>query len=182
MIALRNLQPSDVHLLLEWRNGPDVAQYMFTNHVISVAEHETWFANVLQDARRQYWVITCDGHDLGLTSLDDLDMANRRCSWAIYLAEESARGKGVGSAAEFLALTHAFESLFMNRLSCTVLATNKRMIDLQLGFGLREEGRMKQYVLRDDGPMDAVLFAILREEWLALKDGIAARLTRMGLI
>ena len=37
----------DKQMVLAWRNQDRVRQHMYTTHVISEAEHDTWFGNVL---------------------------------------------------------------------------------------------------------------------------------------
>ena len=60
-VALRALRPDDKDRLLAWRNSPEVAAYMYTDHQISPEEHARWFAGIEGDPRRAYWVIEMDG-------------------------------------------------------------------------------------------------------------------------
>ena len=60
-VELRPIRPDDKARLLAWRNSPDVAAYMYTDHQISADEHERWFAGIEGDARRLYWIIALDG-------------------------------------------------------------------------------------------------------------------------
>ncbi len=49
MIAIRDLQTVDWDRLLEWRNRPDVANFMYTDHVITEAM-ELWAHDIRLDA------------------------------------------------------------------------------------------------------------------------------------
>ena len=100
-IRLRDVREDDRERLLAWRNSPDVAAFMYSDHKISQHEHDHWFDVVRHDARRRYWIIEVDGEPVGLANLADIDMTHRRCAWAYYLASPKVRGLGVGSFVEF---------------------------------------------------------------------------------
>lgn len=182
MISLRDLRPDDEPLLLRWRNLPEVAAYMFTDHEITPEDHAAWFGAIPGDAKRRYWIIACDGEDVGLINLYDLDVANSRCFWAFYLASPSVRGKGVGSFAWYLVLRHVFDDLGLNKLCSEVLGFNEPAIELHARFGFQREGLFRQHVVKNGEPTDVVRFAILRAEWERQRAAIEARLRHKGLL
>ncbi|MGM3293799.1 GNAT family N-acetyltransferase, partial [Escherichia coli] len=69
-----------------------------------------------------------DGISVGAAFMSDIDLLNRRASWAFYLADESTRGRGVGGAVEYLVLHHAFEVLGLHKLCCEVLSFNAAVV------------------------------------------------------
>ena len=77
-VTLRPLQGDDRDRLLEWRNRPEVARYMYTDHPISEAEHASWFGLAIADPTRRYWIIELDGEPVGLANLYDISVAQRR--------------------------------------------------------------------------------------------------------
>ena len=97
MTSLRDVRPDDMEMIRQWRNLPKVADYMFTDHVIGPEEHAAWFSRVLKDPTCKYWIIVCDGEDVGVANLYEIDPVNRRCYWAFYVASPNVRGKKVGS-------------------------------------------------------------------------------------
>ena len=60
-VTLRPVEDSDSGRLHAWRNSPEVAAYMYTDHAISAEEHARWFTGLKGDARRAYWIIEADG-------------------------------------------------------------------------------------------------------------------------
>jgi len=48
-VSLRDLTEADRERLHTWRNSPDVAAYMYTDHKISRAEHDRWFDGLAGD-------------------------------------------------------------------------------------------------------------------------------------
>ena len=178
MIALRDLNREDSAMLLRWRNLPEISRNMYTDHQIALEEHKSWFGGIFNDPTRHYWVITCDGKDVGLVNLYSIDEFNRRCYWAFYVVpDDFTRGKGIGKAVEFEILCHVFEVLQFNKLCCEVLAFNRGVIRMHERFGFREEGRLRQHIRKSNEFVDVVCLAILRDEWIVKKPELKERLS-----
>jgi UDP-4-amino-4,6-dideoxy-N-acetyl-beta-L-altrosamine N-acetyltransferase len=174
MIGLRDVCESDKPTLWRWRNKPEVRAYMYTDHEISEEEHDAWFARALADPTRRYWIITCDGRDVGLVNLYEINPRQQTCSWAFYLGEEGLRGRGVGSHVEFAVLSHVFDRMNFRKLWCEVLATNDPVIRMHTKFGFQHEGTFRAHVLKQGTPADVVRLGILREEWLVVREHLKA--------
>ncbi len=182
MISLRDVRPEDKDMIRDWRNLPEVRQYMYTDHIITPEEHEKWFQGIFGDPTRRYWVIVLDGEDVGLVNLYGIDHRNKRCSWAFYVASPSTRGKGVGSFVEYSTLRYVFDELGFNKLCCEVLVTNPPVINMHKSFGFVQEGYYRQHILKGGDFVDVVALAMLKEEWDARKPKIEERLRNKGLI
>lgn len=182
MIALRDLRPEDEPVLLRWRNLPDVGRYMYSDHQITPAEHGSWFSSIPDDPKRRYWVIVCDGEDVGLVNLYDIDTVNSRCFWAFYLASPSVRGKGVGSYVEYSILQHVFEEMGLNKLCCEVLGFNEPVLKMHARFGFQQEGLFREHIVKSGEAMEVVRLAILRREWRQVREEIATRLRDKGVL
>jgi UDP-4-amino-4,6-dideoxy-N-acetyl-beta-L-altrosamine N-acetyltransferase len=173
MIVLRDLRAGDQEVVLEWRNQPEVRRWMYSDHEIQPLEHAHWFSSVLVHPAKKYWVINWEGRDVGIANLDQIDHKHRRCTWAFYLADASTRGQGIGKVVEFLVLRYVFEVLDFDRLWCEVLSTNEAVVRLHESFGFRREGLLRNHVVKDGGPADVVILALLKREWLLLRDSLS---------
>lgn len=182
MTTLRDVRPDDKDRILGWRNLPDVSRYMYTDHLITAEEHEKWFQAAQNDTTRRCWIIVCDGQDVGLANVYQLDRRNLRCYWAFYVASPDVRGKGVGSVVEYLVLRGVFDEMKLNKLCCEVLASNEAVIDMHKSFGFRQEGLFREHVIKGEVPADIVCLAMLRSEWVSLRSGIERRLLQRGLL
>jgi UDP-4-amino-4,6-dideoxy-N-acetyl-beta-L-altrosamine N-acetyltransferase len=182
MIGLRDLWPEDKAMLLRWRNLPEVSRYMYTDHVITVEEHDRWFQGIPSDPTRRYWIITLKDEPVGLVNLYQIDSQNKRCYWAFYVAGENARGKGVGSFVEYTVLRTVFSELQLNKLCCEVLAVNTAVINMHRYFGFSEEGRLRQHIIKDGKLYEVVSMAILRKEWELHRPVVEERLRRSGIL
>lgn len=181
MFRLRDLRLDDAQMVRSWRNHPEVAKFMYTDHEITPEEHEQWFRRALNDPTSRFWIISGDGGDLGLLSISQIDLHNRRCFWAFYL-DPTARGKGGGAFAEYSVLQHVFTELQLNKLCGEVLGFNRSVIKMHKRFGFVEEGVLRKQIFKQGQWHDVVCVGILREEWEARRPEVEARLHSEGII
>ena len=107
---------------------------------------------------------------MGVLSLSGIDPVSRRCSWAYYLGEVSARGVGLAKALELNIYAYVFEQLGLNKLCCEVLAFNDRVVALHEKFGSKVEGVLRQHVCKHGEYHDVVCMGILRSDWEAARE------------
>jgi len=178
--ALRPVDSSDRDRLLTWRNSPAVAAFMYSDHLITQAEHDRWFDSLSGNPRRLDWIVMVDGAPVGLSSLVDIDMGQGRGTIARYLAEESARGLGVGSFAELKIADHAFGHLGLRKLWSEVLATNQAALASHLSTGFQREALLRAHVVKQGRPVDVIGLGLLAEDWSARRPLVRARLVDKG--
>lgn len=179
-VQMRPLAAGDRDRLLGWRNQPEVARWMYSDHVIGPDEHARWFEAALTDARRRYWVIEADGKPVGLANLYDIAPEHRRCAWAYYLADPSTRGQGIGSFVEFWVIEHVFGDLGLGKLWCEVLIGNEPVWKLHEGFGFVREALFRDHVIKDGAPADVVGLGLLASDWAVRRDASRERLRARG--
>ena len=188
-VRLRALRDDDSERLHGWRNSPEVAAYMYTDHAIGADEHARWFAGIAGDPRRAYWIIEVDGAPVGLANLYDIDRLHGRAAWAYYLADPAVRGRGVGGYVEYWMIEHAFgprspegRGLGLRKLWCEVLASNEAVWRLHQKFGFREEARLRAHVVKAGQAQDVLGLGLLAREWAEVRPEMAERLERMGFV
>lgn len=179
-VELRAVEARDKPRLLDWRNRPDVARWMYTDHTISPDEHDRWFAGALADPHRRYWIIEVDGRPVGLANLYDISPEHHKAGWAYYLADPDLRGKGVGAYVEFWMIEHVFREEGLTKLWCEVLVENESVWKLHESFGFRREAMLREHVWKTDGPQDVVGLALLAEDWRQARPESVRRLQAKG--
>jgi len=179
-VVLRSLQAGDHDRLLAWRNQPEVARWMYSDHAISPEEHARWFAGALADPRRRYWVIEANGKPVGLANLYDLAPQHGRASWAYYLADPSTRGQGIGAFVEYWVIEQVFGELSLEKLWCEVLVDNEAVWKLHEGFGFEREALFRAHVRKDGVPADVVGLGLLKSDWARQREASRARLVSRG--
>jgi UDP-4-amino-4,6-dideoxy-N-acetyl-beta-L-altrosamine N-acetyltransferase len=179
-VRLRAVAEGDRDRLRAWRNLPEVAAWMYGDHVISAHEHARWFAAAMADPARRYWIIEMDGAPVGLANLADVSREHRKCAWAYYLADPATRGKGVGAFVEFCVIDHVFGPLGLNKLTCEVLVENESVWKLHESFGFTREALFRAHVWKAGEPRDVVGLGLLAADWRRGRPASAERLAARG--
>ena len=175
-VALRLVEEGDRDRLLAWRNSPQVAAFMYSDHLIEREEHDRWFDGLVGHPRRRDWVVLLNDAPVGLTSLVDIDLRQGRATIARYLAEESARGLGLGGFTEFKVADHAFGALGLRKLWSEVLATNDAALASHLSSGFQREALFRAHVVKQGQPTDVIGLGLLAEDWRDQRPQVRARL------
>ncbi|MGD9727470.1 MAG: UDP-4-amino-4,6-dideoxy-N-acetyl-beta-L-altrosamine N-acetyltransferase [Hyphomicrobiaceae bacterium] len=176
-IAYRRIQEADLPQLLVWRNDPDVARHMYTDHTITPEEHAAWFARIQQNPTASYWIILLDDLPVGLANVVDIDFDTKGATWAFYLADASTRGKGVGLFTEYCVLECTFGYWGLDVLRCEVLETNPDVCAMHESVGFARTGRLTARVTKAGRAIDAITYAMTNKEWREVhKPALEARL------
>ncbi len=179
-VQLRPLNGEDSAQVLQWRNSPEVAAYMYSDHAISKAEHDRWLEAAQSAEDRAYWIILSDRSAVGLANIVRIDQAARRCEWAYYLGAADARGKGVGAAVEYIVLDHVFGARGLNKLWCEVFVENEAVWKLHESFGFQREAHLRQHVYKRGRYLDVYGLGLLAADWDRVRPDVQARLAARG--
>jgi len=163
------------------RNQPLVRRHMYTEHEISVEEHQHWLASLAGNARQAVFVVMVEDIPRGVVSLNAINPLHQCADWAFYLDSE-LQGKGLGSQVECWLLDHAFDDVRLAKLNCEVLATNPAVVRLHQKFGFSLEGVRRQNVFKEGERLDVILLGITAQEWHARRPQIVERLARLQTI
>ncbi|WP_150303090.1 UDP-4-amino-4,6-dideoxy-N-acetyl-beta-L-altrosamine N-acetyltransferase [Pseudomonas saliphila] len=175
--VIRNIDDSELELMLAWRNAPAARQNMYTRHEISLAEHLSWWARTQSDARHRYFMYELDSVPLGIVGFNHIDEVNRNSSWAFYAAPDAPRG--TGSKMEYLALNYAFDQLGLRKLQCEVLAFNEAVIKLHQKFGFTVEGVLREQHRIDGRFVDVYRLGLLAPEWAGHREAMHSKLAKI---
>jgi len=144
----------------EWANDPRLMGLMDRQHPVSVAEHEVWFASVVQGGDCVYFAIeTVDDHvHVGNAWLWDIDRRHRKAELRVVIGNEAARGRGMGAEAIDRLCRHGFEQLGLHRIYAYVLSINPaaRRAFERAGFEL--EGTLREDRWAVDRFVDSYVF------------------------
>ena len=107
-------------------------------------------------------MIICDdvtGKPLGSVYIRDIDRGHNKAEYGIFIGEDDARGRGVGTAAAKLMLRYCFTEEGLHRIYLRVFATN-----LQAIRSYEKAGFVREGILRDDVRIDGEYRDI---QWMA---------------
>lgn len=170
MVALADIVPArHAELLFQWRQRADIARFMYGQIPFNYAAHVRWLDALPADASRRHWVIEYRGRPVGSAYLTEIVRPLDRAMFGMYVADEGARLLGVGAAAEFLALDHAFGPLGLQKVSCEVFAVNPAPRRMHARMGFKSEGVLRRHAQCDGVWTDVHRLSVLVEEWDATR-------------
>lgn len=157
MLKLVPFRREDRESILEWRNSPSVATFMYRNTPIGPEEHRSWFEKAMVDHPDQiHRLLLIDGDPSGVMSLSHIDHSVGSAEWGGYLAPHVARGVGHGRAFIEACIDLARVDLRLHLLHVEVLESNTAARRLYESIGFEFVDRINQRVVRDDGPIAAL--------------------------
>jgi len=152
----------DLAMVLEWRNHPDVRQFMYTQHQISMDEHRQWFERVQADSRKHLLIFEVNAEALGFINFSE-SASFPVCDWGFYVAPCAPKGTGFKMGTS--ALTYAFNELSLHKVCGQALSFNQRSISFHLKLGFFQEGRLREQFYDGQQYHDVVCFGLLADEW-----------------
>jgi RimJ/RimL family protein N-acetyltransferase len=169
-VRLRAVEESDLPLLLQWTNDPEISQLVGGwSFPISMAQQKEWFYKTLNDSRTQRFIVESEEDGiLGLTGLWDIDWHNRHALTALKLGPSNVRGKGYGTDAILTLMSYAFMDVGLNKLWTTILTYNVASYKAYVEHcGWQVEGVLRQEVYRGGRYHDLLRVGVLRDDFLA---------------
>ena len=142
---------------------------------------QRWLEEALEEVRAgvslPFAILLPDGRPIGSTRYMRLAPADRRLEIGWTWLAPSAWRTGANLEAKLLLLTHAFEVMGCLRVELQTDVLNTRSREAIEGIGGRLEGVfLKHRIVRDGRRRDTALYAIIDDDWPALKRALRARL------
>lgn len=165
-IYLRPMTEEDTDLVVAWRNKPDVRSNFIYQADFTREGHLYWLHEVVEKGRACQMII-CDKEKdipLGSVYIRDIDHIHHKGEYGIFLGEEAARGRGIGTEAAKLMIQYGFEQLGLHRIYLRALAGNRQAIRSYEKAGFLQEGYLKDDVCIHGKFVDIVWMAIVNKE------------------
>jgi UDP-4-amino-4,6-dideoxy-N-acetyl-beta-L-altrosamine N-acetyltransferase len=159
---IRPMLCADLALVLAWRNDPDVRRYMYSQHVITLDEHQQWFERALADPKRHLRIFEVNHQALGYVNFNETGIGGI-ADWGFYAAPDAPKGSGrqLGRAA----LDHAFNQLKLHKVCGQALDSNARSIRLHKSLGFQQEGILRDHHFDGERYHSVICFGLLCHEW-----------------
>ncbi len=167
MIQVREIIEEDVPFINQWRNDPEVMQYL-TNQFrfIGLQADRNWFAYYQQHRNEAVRLAILDeGSLVGTVQLTQIDRMNQQAEYSIMIGEKNHQSKGLGRQATRAILNHAFLDLNLHRIYLTVLPDNERAIRLYESIGFQREGIYRKSLFKNGQFIDVLGMSLLRDEY-----------------
>ncbi len=108
-------------------------------------------------------LIETGGEPCGVIGYNWIDSTNRACEIGYWLAESHV-GRGLMKRACAALITHAFETLLLNRVNIPVAVENARSRAIPEALGFAQEGVLREAEWLYDHYVDHALYTLLRRD------------------
>jgi UDP-4-amino-4,6-dideoxy-N-acetyl-beta-L-altrosamine N-acetyltransferase len=167
-----NVSDDLLECVRQWRNSTHVNQYMITNHHITKEEHQRWIEKLKTQNTAKAWIIQYNGKPVGIVSIPHINYTKKTAEWGFYIADETTRGKGIGTTALYKLMEYVFKKLQFNMMTTFVLENNPVAIRMYEKFGFTKDQKTSQLLIRDKKQINVYTMRISKEEWERKKEEI----------
>lgn len=171
-IFLRRMTYEDTDLIVTWRNRDAVRRNFIYREPFTRQGHERWIRDMIE-TNRAVQMIICglpESRPLGSVYIRDIDRQHNKAEYGIFIGEEEARGRGIGTAAAKLMLRYCFEEEGLHRIYLRALSDNGQAIR-----SYEKAGFVREACLRDDVRIDGEYRDIIWMAALNPADGTGPR-------
>lgn len=154
-----------VEQVRRWRNSKHVSRHMYTNQYITEEEHQRWIEKLKTENTTKAWIIKYNKKPVGLASLSDIDYKNKTTDWGFYIADETMRGKGMGSATLKKLMNVVFDEMNFDKMHTKVLENNLIAIKLYEKFGFKKDDASRLQFERDGKKIAVFKMWICKDDW-----------------
>ena len=167
VVFLRAMEPSDLELLYQWENDPDV--WMVSNTQIPYSKY--LLTNFIDNAGQDIYVTKqlrlmlvelSSAETVGIIDFFDFDPFHQRAGLGI-LIDKNYRNNGYASEAIRLVKNYAFNVLLMHQLFCNILEDNEISLKLFIDNGFTVSGKVKEWIKTKDGFKDEFILQCFKD-------------------
>ncbi len=160
-IYLRLMTYEDTELIIRWRNSDEARRQFIYQGLFTKESHENWIRTKIETGQVVQMII-CDLETdvpFGSVYIRDIDRHHNKAEYGIFIGEEAARDRGIGTAAARLMLRYCFEKEKLHRVYLRALSDNGRAIRSYEKAGFVQEGCLKEDVCIEGRYRDVVWMA-----------------------
>ena len=159
---VRPMTHADLARVLVWRNHPEVRRYMYTQHEITLAEHQRWFERCATDSKKHLLVFEANQQPMGFVNFNESESGGI-ADWGFYAAPDAP--KGIGRQLGSTALNYAFNQLRLHKICGQALAYNQRSVKFHQAQGFQQEGVLRDQHFDGERYHHVICFGLLGHDW-----------------
>lgn len=165
LVRLRPITDADTEHIVAWRNTPSVMRNFIFRQAFTSEMHRAWLKSKVETGLVVQYIIeeAATGWAVGSVYYRDIDHDNHSAEYGIFIGEEAARGKGLGSETAALFTEFGFRALGLHRISLRLLAGNLPALRSYQKAGFVQEGVFRDMVLLDGQYRDVIFMAKLAD-------------------
>jgi UDP-4-amino-4,6-dideoxy-N-acetyl-beta-L-altrosamine N-acetyltransferase len=169
---LMAVEETDLELIWKWINLPGVHDFIQPRTFLTRDDvRQKFLKKPSEPAELHYMIYSRPGEKpIGVVSLKNIHMLNRRGELSLFVGEEQDRHRGYGRSATQKVLQVAFQQLNLHKVFLEVYDFNTNAIDLYRKLGFKSEGVLRSHSFKNGQYHDLHIMGLLDEEFRSLND------------
>lgn len=165
-IKLRFMTREDTDLIVKWRNNPRVRYNFIDQDLFTPEGHLHWFDTMIDTGKAIQFII-CEmdtERPIGSVYFRDISARHHKAEYGIFIGEDDAVGKGIGSEVCRLACDYGFRVENWHKIILRAFAENQAALRSYEKAGFQREALLKDEVCIDGVYRDIVLMGLLNPQ------------------
>ena len=164
-VIIRPININDTDLIVKWRNNPRVRTNFIFKDNFSSKMHEKWLKEVVGSGKAIQFIICIDEdcHPVGSVYFSNVE--KKKAEYGIFIGEDDAVKKGVGTVAGSLLLEEGFKKYGFEEIYLRVFTDNLIAIRSYEKLGFHIVKILKKVVCTTGEKKDMYLMKIKKEEY-----------------
>lgn len=165
-IYLRPMTVEDTDRIVCWRNNPRVRRNFIYQEFFTREGHLNWIKTRVDTGEVIQFIICEKGTDrpVGSVFFRDINRVHNKAEYGIFIGEDDAVGKGIGTETCKLACQYGFEVEKWHKITLRLLADNIAAYRSYEKTGFEKEAYLKEEVCIDGIYRDIILMGFLNPE------------------
>lgn len=165
-LILRSISEEDTDDILKWRNSEHVRKYFIYQEEIKKEDHLNWLKNKVDAGSVIQFMILKkeDRCPVGSVYLKDIDYANQKAEYGIFIGEENMTNHGIGIMAARCMIEYAFHHLNLHKLYLRVYEDNYRAISSYIKAGFKKVALLEDDVLVHGKFRNIILMGVVNKK------------------
>lgn len=162
-IYLRLMTTEDTDRIVGWRNNPRVRSHFIYQKPFTRQGHLAWIENRVNTGEVIQFIICEKETDraVGSVYFRDISREHNKAEYGIFIGEDDAVGRGIGSEACRLACDYGFRVEKWHKIILRAFSDNKAAIRSYEKTGFEREAYLKEEVCIDGVYRDVILMGYL---------------------
>lgn len=162
-IYLRPMTPEDTDRIVEWRNNPRVRKNFIYQKPFTRQGHLAWIENRVNTGEVIQFIICEKETDrpVGSVYFRDINGEHHRAEYGIFIGEDDAVGRGIGSETCRLACAYGFEVEKWHKITLRAFSDNKAALRSYEKAGFVQEAYLREEVCIDGVYRDIILMGLI---------------------
>jgi len=128
-ITYKRLNTEHLEMLREWRNNPEITQFMQKRAHITPEMQLRWFASI-NNNNNYYFIIQAEGKDIGLINCKNISHKAKNAEIGIFISDASFKKSKVFLYASMTILNFSFNFLKLKEIFAKVIDSNEAFLKI----------------------------------------------------